>query len=182
MPEGPYENMGFPSGVAEELVIKVLRTCDPKSWKAPNGAKKPSDVNNEIMCSTVAQEVEVIAEEDADNINEDHQGSDNPVPPSEISKTDSSDKIPQKEVIVTAKAAGPPNLIRDDYEPPVIPVQQNSETYNGAERDKYWWSQTIIELGMFVCLLHGLLSRIEYSYWIGVLLICSYFRPGWEFE
>lgn len=64
VPEGPYENMGFPPGVAEELVIKVLRSCDPKAWKAPNGARKPNDVNNEIMCSTVAQEVEVITEDD----------------------------------------------------------------------------------------------------------------------
>lgn len=149
MPEGPYENMGLPPGVAEELVIKVLRTCDPKNWKAPNGARKPVDVNNEIMCSTVAHEVEIIAEEDADDINEDEPANDNQTATSEAPITESPVEIPQEESNTeAAKQISPSQGIPNDYEPPVIPVQQNSEIYNGAEREKYWWSQTIIELGM----------------------------------
>nr|ADO33029.1 nuclear distribution protein NUDC [Biston betularia] len=176
VPEGPYENMGFPPGVAEELVIKVLRTCDPKSWKAPNGAKKSVDVNNEIMCSTVAQEVEVIAEED---VNYEDQSSNQSQTPSEACKTDSSDKMPQTESDTeSGKQSSAAKLIPDDYEPPVIPVQQNSETYNGAEREKYWWSQTIMELDVTVKLPPDIKSSKELKVTINTGDICIARRNG----
>ncbi|CAH0398003.1 unnamed protein product [Chilo suppressalis] len=132
IPEGPYENMGFPPGVAEELVIKVLKKCDPKNWTKSNGNQNSADISNEIMCSTVAQEVEVVAEED------DIQG-----------------PCDTKQVEVTTEKAGsgavqkPPDS-SSPCAPPVIPVQTNSDTYNGAEREKYFWSQTIMELDVTV--------------------------------
>ncbi|XP_075973620.1 nudC domain-containing protein 3 [Anticarsia gemmatalis] len=164
VPEGPYENMGFPPGVAEELVIKVLRTCDPKNWKGPNGASRPADISNEIMCSTVAQEVEVIAEEDKEEFEEQETETavidtkeqinypdisklkvESQDIPKEGSNTSAISKgaIPKTEAEKTVKEAA--KVIPDDYQPPVIPTQ-NSETYNGAERDIYLWSQTIMEL------------------------------------
>lgn len=148
--------MGFPPGVAEQLVIKVLKSCDPKNWKPPNGAAKASDINNEIMCSTVAHEVEVIADEidhididpDTEKTNEDHneeiEPSDNLLP---ISASVSSEVQPSSsshDVDVLKPIAS------DDIIPPVIRTQKNSETYNGAEREKYAWSQTIMELGMLI--------------------------------
>lgn len=143
VPDGPYENMGFPPGVAEELVIKVLRTCDPKTWKAPNGSRKPLDMNNEIMCSTVAQEVEVIADGD---LSDEETGVTDTVEPDKVSKKpgDSINKSqPERQSAVTSTSKGIP----EDYKPPEIPTQKNSDTYNGAERDKYSWSQNIMELG-----------------------------------
>lgn len=159
--------MGFPPGVAEELVIKVLRTCDPNSKNVPNGARKPIDINNEIMCSTVAQEVEVTAEDDEVDHEEyegpstsDHQYASAPPTNTQtlpsVTKADTttdkhisegnesnvSDK-PKDSPMVS------PGVIPDDYKPPIIPTQKNSETYNGAEREKYCWSQTIMELGMY---------------------------------
>lgn len=150
--------MGFPPGVAEELVVKVLRSCNPKNWKPPNGATKSTDINNEIMCSTVAQEVEVIADEieniDIDplmtgKIIEDHNEaldsvpSDNLLPNSNASiSTDVSPSSSSHDVDV------PMSDSLEGITPPVIPTQKNSETYNGAEREKYSWSQTIMELGM----------------------------------
>lgn len=145
--------MGFPPGVAEELVIKVLRTCDPKNKKSPNGARKPIDINNEIMCSTVAREVEVTEEIYPDEYEDpsisDHQYA-APPPPTEI-KTETLDtNIPAEDSTKpnTIKAKDQPSVIPEDYKPPVIPTQKNSETYNGAERDIYSWSQNIMELGM----------------------------------
>lgn len=152
--------MGFPPGVAEELVVKVLRSCDPKNWKPPNLATKSADINNEIMCSTVAQEVEVIADEmekidiDPSETNEtekDHNealenGPSGSLRPSlstsittELHPSSSShdEEVPKP---------GP----SDDFTPPIIPTQKNSETYNGAERERYSWSQTIMELGMLI--------------------------------
>lgn len=150
--------MGFPPGVAEELVVKVLRSCDPKNWKPPNGATKSTDINNEIMCSTVAQEVEVIADEmgniDIDAVMtevtiEDHNetlesvSSGNLLPTSSIST----------EVVASSSSHdldvskhNPP----ESNTPPVIPTQKNSESYNGAEREKYSWSQSIMELGKYI--------------------------------
>lgn len=137
--------MGFPPGVAEELVIKVLRTCDPKNWKAPNGAKKPTDVNNEIMCSTVAQEVEIVADDDdldVENLSiEQSNTTEESKPTSQVEKTKENivkeEKGKEKDIASTSIPSAPP----------IIPVQ-NSETYNGAERDNYSWSQTIMELGI----------------------------------
>lgn len=148
--------MGFPPGVAEELVVKILRSCDPKNWKPPNGATKSTDINNEIMCSTVAQEVEVIADE-MENIDidpviteetiEDHDealesiSSGNLLPTSSIST----------EVLPSSSSHNLDVSEPDSSEsitPPVIPTQKNSESYNGAEREKYSWSQSIMELGM----------------------------------
>lgn len=145
--------MGFPPGVAEELVIKVLRTCDPNIKKAPNGARKPIDVNNEIMCSTVAQEVEVIAEGDEEYEEpyvSDHQYAAPPIaietPPAETktntTETKQSDADKPKEC-----PEDPPLVSPDGYKPPMLPTQKNSETYNGAERETYSWSQNIMELG-----------------------------------
>lgn len=179
MPEGPYENVGFPAGVAEELVIKVLRACNPNT-KAPNGARKPTDLNNEIMCSTVAQEIEVIA--DGDEIddellapNSDHQYAAPPPNPKEFTSGINIEKnIPTFSAISSKESTDPKNSDKnssketkptssgvaedipekksyytpDGYKPPLLPTQKNSETYNGAERGNYCWSQNIMELGM----------------------------------
>ncbi|XP_063534131.1 nudC domain-containing protein 3 [Cydia strobilella] len=130
VPDGPYENMGFPPGVAEELVIKVLRTCDPKKWKGTNGARKPGNFNNEIMCSTVAQEVEVSAENEEDQLK------------NEAIEAEVAQPAEPERKILEASSSGE---TKTEYKPPVIPVQKNSESYNGAVRDKYSWSQTITE-------------------------------------
>ncbi|XP_063362184.1 nudC domain-containing protein 3 [Cydia amplana] len=134
VPDGPYENMGFPPGVAEDLVIKVLRTCDPKNWKGTNGARKPDNLNNEIMCSTVTQEVEVVAENEDELENEAIEA--------EIAQASE----PEKKILEASSSSE----TKDEYKPPVIPVQKNSESYNGAVRDKYSWSQTITEIDVTV--------------------------------
>ncbi|XP_047516132.1 nudC domain-containing protein 3 [Pieris napi] len=131
-PEGPYENMGFPPGVAEELVVKVLRKCDPKNWKLSEGEE--NDLSNEIMCSTVAQEVEIV-DEQQDNFRA------NPTQETQQSVIDEAvHKAPETKKVP---------IIPNDYKPPVIPVQ-NSESYNGAARDKYTWSQTIMDLDVII--------------------------------
>lgn len=147
--------MGFPPGVAEELVIKVLRKCDPKNWHSPNGATKLSDTNDEIMCSTVAQEVEVIAEEDL----QENESSEPEIQPDNPTSIPASENTKQCQSPAQDISSAPPKTeekkpikdrskaIPDDYKPPVIPTQKNSDTYNGAERDNYLWSQTITELG-----------------------------------
>lgn len=133
--------MGFPPGVAEELVIKVLRTCDPKNWNGPNSAHKSLDLNNEIMCSTVAQEVEVFAEDDGIQNEVTIIEPDNK--PEDITAKLSTEPqcVSPSNVTSTSKA------FPEDYKPPEIPIQKNSDTYNGAEREKYLWSQNIMELG-----------------------------------
>lgn len=121
--------MGFPPGVAEELVLKVLRKCDPKGYT--DSSHKPTNIDDEIMCSTVAQEVEVTAEED-----------EAPIESTEKCSSPADDDKPNTDV-KDAKSVFP-----EDYEPPIIPTQKDSESYNGAVRDKYSWSQTIMDLGV----------------------------------
>lgn len=131
MPEGPYENIGFPPGVAEELVVKVLRKCDPKNWEVSE--TQETDLSNEIMCSTVAQEVEII-DDQSENL-----------PEFLLKETlQSSTKL---QIAPKSETKNNSTIIPEDYKSPVIPVQ-NSESYNGAVRDKYTWSQTIMDLGL----------------------------------
>ncbi|KAJ0177072.1 hypothetical protein K1T71_007081 [Dendrolimus kikuchii] len=164
--DGPYANIGFPPGVAEELVVKVLRAWDPKNRKPPNGTRESqSDINNEIMCSTVAQEVEVIADnedEEADivesnqdsNVAEETKPTNTGLEEQQITK----DLIELKEPTILEDNSEKKsnigldgtNKFPEDYEPPVIPTQKNSETYNGAEREKYLWAQTIMDLDVIV--------------------------------
>ncbi|XP_028043979.1 nudC domain-containing protein 3 [Bombyx mandarina] len=127
VPDGQYENIGFPPGVAEELVIKVLRTCDPKNVKEPH---KHTDLNNEIMCSTVAQEVEVIASEDTSV---------------DLEASGEQDVLTSEHQVRKAVSSQP-----EEYKPPVIPIQKRSECYNGADRENYSWAQTLVDLDVTV--------------------------------
>ncbi|XP_068631731.1 nudC domain-containing protein 3 [Battus philenor] len=148
VPENKYENMGFPPGVAEELVIKVLRSCDPKNYNAQEGVNKPprSEINNEIMCNTVAEEVEIISEEDVTTHNE--------LPEQESKGRNKNSKDDKFEKQLTEK-----NTFPEDYEPPVIQVQKNSESYNGAVKEEYSWSQTIMELDVTIKLPPNIKSK-----------------------
>ncbi|KAJ8727979.1 hypothetical protein PYW08_016364 [Mythimna loreyi] len=177
VPKGPYENMGFPPGVAEELVIKVLRTCDPKSWKGPNGTQKPLDLNNEIMCSTVAQEVEVVAEEDV----VDDEGT---IIEPDQNIEEITSKLSKVEPIPKTQSESPSNVTStskafpEDYKPPEIPIQKNSDTYNGAEREKYLWSQNIMELDVTVKLPPDVKSSKDLKVTINPSDICVARRNG----
>nr|XP_021193275.2 nudC domain-containing protein 3 [Helicoverpa armigera] len=193
VPKGPYENMGFPPGVAEELVIKVLRTCDPKTWKPANG-QKPLDLNNEIMCSTVAQEVEVVAEndgtedEEATTVSTEPTTSE-PVPKIEetkkqesAAKLEETKKPSQEQVPPKSESSGAvtstSKAFPEDYKPPEIPIQKNSDTYNGAEREKYLWAQNIMELDVTVKLPPDIKSSKDVKVTINSSDICVASRKG----
>uniref|UniRef100_A0A2A4JZB5 CS domain-containing protein n=1 Tax=Heliothis virescens TaxID=7102 RepID=A0A2A4JZB5_HELVI len=182
VPKGPYENMGFPPGVAEELVIKVLRTCDPKSWKAPNG-QKPLDLNNEIMCSTVAQEVEVVADNDGTEDEEAATAATEPATSTEPAPKIEETTKPQEEIPApksesTGAITSTSKAFPEDYKPPEIPVQKNSDTYNGAERDKYLWAQNIMELDVTVKLPPDIKSSKDVKVTINATDICVASRKG----
>lgn len=130
--DGTHTEMGFPPGVAEELVIKVLRKCDPKNWKLDEDNQ--TDINNEIMCSTVAQEVEVVSQEDEEEVETVKDIS----KPMERINLNEDTNIEER------------SIFPEDYEPPVIITQKNSESYNGAIREKYSWSQTIMDLDVTI--------------------------------
>lgn len=177
VPKGPYENMGFPPGVAEELVIKVLRTCDPKSWKGPNGSQTTLDLNNEIMCSTVAQEVEVVAEDDG--IEDEGTVIEPDKTPEEMTPKSSKGQPTSKSQCVSpSNVTSTSKTFPDDYKPPDIPIQKNSDTYNGAEREKYLWSQNIMELDVTVKLPPEIKSSKDLKVTINPSDICVACRNG----
>ncbi|GBP38410.1 NudC domain-containing protein 3 [Eumeta japonica] len=147
VPQNPNENFGFPPGVAEELVVKILRKCDPKNWDNAVPPKS-SDISNDVMCSTVAQEIEIEANEetpDLDVTTDENIEQKNNIPQTNISKVQSPKSNLKK------------NLI------PQIPVQNNSESYNGAIREKYSWSQTITDLDVSVTLPLDIMSAKDVS-------------------
>ncbi|KAI5651953.1 CS domain-containing protein [Phthorimaea operculella] len=166
VPQDPHENMGFPPGVAEELVIKVLRTCDPNNRRGLH-VQEPEEINNEIMCSTVAQEVEVEAEEDENieehSISTEHNYS--------ASMGDGSSVDQSKDNAAKTSSSSTEG-------PPVIPTQRNSETYNGAEREKYSWAQTIMDLDVTVKLPPSIKSSKDLKVTINPGAICVQCHNG----
>lgn len=155
--DGPLAKTGFPPGVAEKLVITVLKAWDPQNQTQPNCTPEnlQAYINNEIMCSMVAQEVEVIADEDEGEekkelIDEQEDANlhlENNDRPKEILKTKENE---EHQFSPSNDLKDDKNIISEDYTPPVIPVQKNSDTYNGAEREKYSWAQTIMDLDVVV--------------------------------
>lgn len=93
---------------------------------ADNNNTSSDEIDNEIMCSTVAQEVEIGDEEVTNEDVIEQQGIDEKPPFSE-------------------NVASP-----TDYTKPLLPPPMKSECYNGAERENYSWSQTIMDLGKFL--------------------------------
>lgn len=89
------------------------------------------------MCDTVAEEVEVIAEEDTTQ--DDEYTAD---------EAHSSGDCAQDTANENEEQSKDKSHFPEDYKPPVIPVQKNSESYNGAVKEQYSWAQTIMELGM----------------------------------
>ncbi|XP_026490835.2 nudC domain-containing protein 3 [Vanessa tameamea] len=156
--DGFHTDMGFPPGVAEELVIKVLRKCDPKNWSLDK-----DEINNEIMCSTVAQEVEVIAQEDEQEMEN--------VP--EISKENAESNSAVKSDIKDNRSSFP-----EDYEPPLIVTQKNSESYNGAIRENYTWSQTIMDIDVTIKLPPDIKSSKDLKVTLNPGDICVACRNG----
>lgn len=69
----------------------------------------------------------------------------------EPTETIESAAVPESSNIQPVKVAEAPKeaskVVPEGYKPPVIPTQKNSETYNGADRGIYCWSQNIMELG-----------------------------------
>ncbi|XP_050346369.1 nudC domain-containing protein 3 [Nymphalis io] len=156
--DGFHTDMGFPPGVAEELVIKVLRKCDPKNWSLDKD--KHAEINNEIMCSTVAQEVEVIAQEDEQEV----ENGDIPIETADsVKKTDIMDDR---------------SIFPEDYEPPIIVTQKNSESYNGAIRENYTWSQTIMDIDVTIKLPPDITSSKDLKVTINPGHICVARRNG----
>lgn len=131
VPEGPNDNLGFPPGEAEKLVIKIMRSCDPKSLMADNNNTSSGDAYDAIMCSTVAKEVEICDEESINNDDDQVASSSSYID----SKNDAQDTVPPK--------------ITDEHMPQ-LPAPMKSECYNGAERENYVWSQTIVDLDVTV--------------------------------
>ncbi|XP_034830423.1 nudC domain-containing protein 3 [Maniola hyperantus] len=166
--DSEYKNMGFPPGVAEELVLKVLRRCDPKNWHTNTDI---STDMNEIMCSTVAQEVEVVADDNMDEINETLQDI-------EIGDSNNSAQSKQDARTYQSSKVNDKTMFPEDYEPPVIPTQKNSESYNGAIKEKYSWAQTIMDLDITMKLPPVIKSAKELKVTINPGDICIACRNG----
>ncbi|XP_050670823.1 nudC domain-containing protein 3 isoform X1 [Leptidea sinapis] len=177
VPKDPNENMGFPPGVAEELVVKVLRKCDPKTWKLSDS--KADDINDEIMCSTVAQEVEIVDESSSHSI---------PTSTTDMCQHSSQDED-KKDSIKSDKSNLPKNYKTPPVKPagrfdnipvgpPAIIPLQNSESYNGAVREKYTWSQSIMDLDIIIKLPSHVKSSKDLKVKIQSADICVATRSG----
>lgn len=158
------EELGYPPGIAEKIVADVFRFCDPYKQYHRQNIFLPATVAEEVeICTYEDQDIDAFSVEiidDVENINS--------VPPDVIneassinnpdnlteninfeslkineSSQDSNKKIAEKPG--TSKEESSPQSTRSTEETKV----ENSESFNGAVRDTYSWSQNICELGNF---------------------------------
>lgn len=153
--ESDADSVGFPPGIAEELVLRILRKCNSGNvyTSVPENCHELID-DRECVPPPVAEEVEIEATEEV-------TCEDGPVSQPETSSNINLEALNIRESVLESNKtledyfSSPSNSRTNepDYPDPemvpsyLIESQTHPETYNGAKRDKYSWSQTIRELG-----------------------------------
>lgn len=150
--ESDDDSIGLPPGIAEELVLRVLRKCNSGNvfTAVPENCHELID-DRECIPPPVAEEVEIEAAEEVTC--EDEPETSSNINLEALNITDSvleSNKSLEEEYFNSPSNS---RTNEPDYPDPemvpsyLIESQTHPETYNGAKRDKYSWSQTIRELG-----------------------------------
>lgn len=177
--ESDADSVGFPPGIAEELVLRVLRKCnsDKVFTTVPENCHEMID-DKECVPPPVAQEVEIEATEEVtceEPANQPDSSSDLNLEGLNISECLLE---PNKTLEEYFNSPSNSRTNEPDYPDPkkvpsyLIESQTHPETYNGAKRDKYSWSQTIRELGEYLNII--CYSTVLYK---KVILL----RIGWKY-
>lgn len=140
--EDPSYKVGFPPGVAQNCVLKVFKKWEKQARQDDEYCSKKSDGN----IPPAVQEIEVATEV---------------VEETEKPKSDKEDGTGAKDSAVLGKKDAPQeetsaakdNAAKKDNSKQQG-VQNAGESYNGAVRDNYRWSQSILDLDVQECVCH----------------------------
>ncbi|CAJ1070020.1 nudC domain-containing protein 3 [Xyrichtys novacula] len=151
---GPNDQMGFPPGVAEKMVLKTFKLFEKMAEH--NRERQLSELRRrqeESQCvpPPAVQELEIAAEETEEQSSEAAQqaesssSSSDPVKASAPTSSEATGSSQPDSSSSSSGALGPPSQgAVGGTNPPVEgegSFQSNPESYNGAVRDNYSWSQ-----------------------------------------
>ncbi|XP_060917479.1 nudC domain-containing protein 3 [Labrus mixtus] len=156
---GPNDQMGFPPGVAEKMVLKTFKLFEKVAEQDRERQQSEVRRRQERRCvpPPVVQELEVSTEETAGQSTEAESASSEP---QSVSVPTSEDKVdPQPDS--SGGGGGPGESKQGDQaaasstnsaEGGQDTFQSNPDSYNGAVRENYSWSQdyTDVEIRVFV--------------------------------
>nr|XP_057915932.1 nudC domain-containing protein 3 [Doryrhamphus excisus] len=117
----PSDKMGFPPGVAEKMVVKTYKLFEKVAEHNRELQRRQEETRS---VPPVAQELEVTSETQQASLTE---------------ASSSSDPVPEPEPRPGPLTQGDQAAASDTADPQTL--QPDSESYNGAVREKYKWSQ-----------------------------------------
>ncbi|XP_032367053.1 nudC domain-containing protein 3 [Etheostoma spectabile] len=178
---GPSEKMGFPPGVAEKMVFKTFKLFEKLAEHDRERLQSELQKREEGLCAPPAvQELEIRDQEEPGT--EEGSPGEGPAPPSSSGAT--ADPPPDR-----GGVGGPGPVARGDQEAAAgeTPTEKTQEkfqadpdSYNGAVRENYSWSQdyTDVEVRVFVpkTVVKG--RQVRVSLQTGSLQVCV--REGAE--
>ncbi|KAK2870782.1 hypothetical protein QQF64_001854 [Cirrhinus molitorella] len=143
---GPQDRMGFPPGVAEKMVFKTFKLFENLAEQDRERAVRL--VEEKKAAPPAIQELEVQSEQEAEAPMEEKKSTEEPtavLAPSAQStetnrETPSSTAEPSGDA-QTAGAAAPSDSDSNAAKVGQESFQLNADSYNGAVREKYTWSQ-----------------------------------------
>ncbi|XP_057675204.1 nudC domain-containing protein 3 [Corythoichthys intestinalis] len=125
---GPGDKMGFPPGVAEKMVLKTFKMFEKFSEQNRELQKRRAE---SVPVPVAVQELEIS---------------------SESMSASSSDPIPESQPTPNTAGGDQAATSSSSEKPSMKTSASDSESYNGAVRDKYKWSQDYndVEVRVFV--------------------------------
>ncbi|XP_077490360.1 nudC domain-containing protein 3 isoform X2 [Amblyomma americanum] len=163
----PSEKLGFPPGVARRIVRAAFESYNnlssPKPEKKTDAAEPPVIQPEDSMPVATEVEVETTSSDDTVESTTTESVAAEPVETVTVA-TKSKSQCSQKgdadtvEPVDNAKADGPGASAKKagdenedpDYDPVQAKFQSHPESYNGAMRDNYCWSQSVHDLDVRV--------------------------------
>ncbi|KTG05816.1 hypothetical protein cypCar_00018734 [Cyprinus carpio] len=137
---GPQDRMGFPPGVAEKMVFKTFKLFENLAEQDRERAARLVEGNK--AAPPAVQELEVQSEQDAEAPVEEKRSTEEPaaVPAPSAQSTETHGET-QSSTAEPAGAAAPSNSDSDTAKVGQERFQSNADSYNGAVRENYTWSQ-----------------------------------------
>ncbi|CAM4728964.1 unnamed protein product [Leuciscus chuanchicus] len=138
---GPQDRMGFPPGVAENMVFKTFKLYEKLAEQDRERAVKQAEEPK--AAPPAIQELEVQSEHEAEAPVEEKRSSDESTPVTASSAL--SEETPAGATAASHAESDTTKAGQESY-------QSNADSYNGAVRDDYTWSQdyTDVEIRVHV--------------------------------
>ncbi|XP_016366042.1 nudC domain-containing protein 3-like [Sinocyclocheilus rhinocerous] len=137
---GPEDRMGFPPGVAEKMVFKTFKLFENLAEQDRERAARLAEEKK--AAPPAVQELEVRSEQEAEAPVEEKRSTEEatavPAPSAQSTETHGET---QSSTAEPAGAAAPSNSDSDTANVKQDGFQLNADSYNGAVRENYTWSQ-----------------------------------------